>query len=130
MRGSTPSSTPRIKFEPMRNAASLSSLLLALLALGVLAAAAYAARELPEISWFEAAAAVPVAALLAFFALAVATRARAIHQRTLGRAGGDGLARTARGIGILALLLVLTAALALAVFGVLLATDGLTQAPW
>jgi hypothetical protein len=114
----------------MRNAASVSSFLLAVLALGVLGAAVYAARELAEISWFEAAAAIPVAGLLAFFALALATRARAIHQRTLGRAGGDGLARTARGIGILALLLVLTAGLALAVFGVLVATDGLTEAPW
>jgi uncharacterized membrane protein YcfT len=114
----------------VRNVSAVSSFLLALLALGVLVAAAYAARELPEISWFDAAAAVPVAGLLAFFALALATRARAIHQRTLGRAGGDGLARTARGIGILALLLAVTAALALAVFGVLLATDGLTHAPW
>jgi len=130
MRGSTSSSTPRIKFEAMRNAASVSSFLLALLALGVLAAAAYAARERPEISWFEAAASVPLAGLLAFFALSLATRARAVHQRTLGRTGGEGLARTARGIGILALLLVLTAALALAVFGVLVATDGLTRAPW
>jgi hypothetical protein len=114
----------------MRNAASVFSFMLALMALGVLATAAYAARELPEISWFEAAAAVPVSGILAFVALAVATRARALHQRTLGRSGGEGLARTARGIGILALLLVLTAALALAVFAVLVMTDGLTHAPW
>jgi hypothetical protein len=114
----------------LRNVSAVVSFLLALLAVGVLAAAGYAARERPEISWLEAAGAVPAAGLLAFFALALATRARTLHQRTLGRSGGEALARTARGIGILALLLVVTAALALAVFAVLVTTDGLTRAPW
>jgi hypothetical protein len=108
----------------------LVTFLVGLLAVALLAAAAYAARELSGVSWIEAAGAVPAAGLLAFFALTLATRAQALHQRTLGRSGGEGLARTARGIGILALLLVLTAALALAVFAVLVATDGLTRAPW
>jgi hypothetical protein len=114
----------------LRNVSALFAFLVSVLALGVLGAAGYAARELPEISWFEAAAAVPVSALLAVVALTLATRARALHQRTLGRSGGEGLARTARGIGILALLLVVTASLALAVFAVLVSTDGLTRAPW
>jgi hypothetical protein len=114
----------------LRNLSAVLAFLVGLLAVGLLAAAAYAARELPGVSWIEAAGAVPAAGLLAFFALTLATRAQALHQRTLGRSGGEGLARTARGIGILALLLVLTAALALAVFAVLVATDGLTRAPW
>ena len=114
----------------MRNRNAVFALLVALLALGVLGAAAYAAHLRAEITWLEAGAAVPAAALLALFALSRASRARAVHQRTLGRAGGVAVARTARGLGLLALLLAVTAALALGVFAVLVTTDGLTHAPW
>ncbi|MBA2615156.1 MAG: hypothetical protein H0U90_05150 [Actinobacteria bacterium] len=114
----------------MRNASSVLALVLALLALAALGSAGFAARELPEISWLEAGAVIPFVGLLALFALSLASRGRAQHQRTLGRAGGEGVARTARGLGLLALLLTLTAALALAVFAVLATTDGLTKTPW
>jgi hypothetical protein len=114
----------------VRNTPAVLALLVALLALGVLGGAVYVARELIDVSWLEAAGAVPVAALLAVLALALAARGRARHQRTLGRAGGAAVVRTARGLGLLALLLSLTAGLALAVFGVLVWTDGLTHAPW
>src|SRR3712207_1275886 len=114
----------------LRIVSALFAFLLGLLAFGVLGAAGYAARELPEVSWLEAAGAEPVSGMMAFFALVLATRARALHQRTLGRSGEKDLARTARAIGLLALLIVLTAALALGVFGVLVATAWLTRAPW
>lgn len=114
----------------MRNASAVFSLVVALLALGALVGAGFTARTLPEVSWLQASAAVPAAGLLALLSLSLAARGKALHQRTLGRAGGDGLARFARGLGLFALLLVLAAVLALAVFGVLVATDGLTRAPW
>jgi hypothetical protein len=114
----------------VRNGPALLGLLVALLALGVLAGAGYAARELIDISWLEAAAAVPVACLLALLALSLASRGRSRHQATLGRAGGAGVVRVTRGLGFFTLLLSLTAGLALAVFGVLVWTDGLQRAPW
>ena len=114
----------------MRNASSSLALFVALLALGVLAAGGYAAHVRPEISWLEAGAIVPFVGLLALFALSLASRGRATYQRSLGRAGGEGIARTARGFGLLALLLTVTAALGLGVFLVLAVTDGLTRAPW
>jgi hypothetical protein len=114
----------------VRNAHAVLALLVALLALGVLAGATYAARERPEVSWIEAGAAVPAVGLLALVSLWLASRGRARHQRTLGRAGGAAIVRLARGLGLLALLLSVTAGLAFAVFAVLVVTDGLTEAPW
>ena len=114
----------------MRNVSSMLALFLALLSLGVFGGAAYVAREYAEVSWLQAALAVPVAALLAFFALSLASRGRALHQRTLGRAGGAGVARLARGLGLLTLLIAASATIALAVFAVLVRTEGLTTAPW
>ena len=114
----------------MRNPSALLSVLVALLALGALAGAGWAANTLAEVSWLQAAASIPVVALLALASLSLAGRGRALHQRTLGRAGGELVARLGRGLGLLALLLALTATLALGVLGVLVATDGLTQTPW
>ena len=106
------------------------ALLVALAALALFVGAGYAAREYAEVSWLKASLAVPVVALLGFFSLALASRGHGVHQRTLGRAGGAGVAGAARVLGTLALLLAITAGLALAVFGVLVWTDGLTRAPW
>ena len=114
----------------MRNTPAVFALLVALLALAVLVLAGFAAERLPEVSWLEAAAAAPVVAILALVALSLASRGRARHQRTLGRSGGAAVVRMARGLGLLALLLVATVALALGVFGILVLTDGLTRAPW
>jgi hypothetical protein len=114
----------------VRNANAVLALLVSLLALGVFVAAGLTARMLPEVSWLQAFAAVPAAGLLALFALSLAARGRAVHQRTLGRVGGEGVARAARGFGLLALLLTVSGALALGVYAVLVTTDGLTQAPW
>ena len=114
----------------MRNASAVLSVPVALAALAVLAGAAYFAQTRPDVTWLEAAVALPGVALIAFLALSLAARARARHQRTLGRVGGEGLARLARVLAGLALLVTLTAALALGVFAVLELTDGLTHAPW
>ena len=114
----------------MRNWSAFLAVLVALLALAVLGVAGYAASEYADVSWLQAALALPVTGLLALVALGLAGRARALHQRTLGRAGGRGVAATARLLGGLALLLALTGGLAVGVFGILVWTDGLTEAPW
>ncbi len=117
----------------MRNASAVLALFAALLALAVLAAAVAAARgidPLPEATWLEASIVVPGVFVLALLALVLAARARTLHQLTLGRAGGALLASAARGLAFLALLLAASATVALAVFGVLVVTDGLTRAPW
>jgi hypothetical protein len=60
-----------------------------------------------------------VAGVLGYLALVFARRARGEHQRTLGRAGGRVLEMLGRVLGGAALLLAVTAALALGVFAVL-----------
>ena len=94
------------------------ALLAGLLALAVLFGGAASARMLDEVG-FEAALAVPLGAFLALLTLSLARRARIANQRTLGRAGGHVLAGLARGLGVVALLVAVTAALALGVFAVL-----------
>jgi hypothetical protein len=114
----------------VRNASSVLALVVALLALAALGAAGYAAYDLPELSWLEAALVVPVVAVLALLSLSLSTRGLRVYQSSLGRAGGEGVARAGRTLGLLALLLAVTASLALGVFAVLAATDGLSRAPW
>ena len=102
----------------MRNVRAVFALLVALLALGVLAAGATAAYLLEEVD-FEAFVAVPAAVALAFLALSLARRARRLYERTLGRAGGLAVARAGQALAALALVGALTAALALGVFALL-----------
>ena len=103
----------------MGNPRAVWAFFLALLALGVLLGAAAAARLMSEVGLAEAIAAVPLGLVLALASISLARRARFEHQRTLGRAGGAALAAAARGLGTVALIVAVTAALALAVFAVL-----------
>lgn len=114
----------------VRNGTAVLSLFVALGSLALFVGAGWAAQELPSVSWLEAALVVPVVGITALLALSLATRAKMLYQRTLGRAGGLVLARLARALGILALLCTATAGLAIGVFVVLVTTDGLTRAPW
>lgn len=114
----------------MRNGNAVLSLLVALAALALFVGAGWAANELDGISWLEAALVVPVVGLLALLSLSFAARARMRYQQTLGREGGMAVTRVARVLAITALLLTLTAGLALVVFAVLVTTDGLAHAPW
>ena len=91
----------------------------ALLALGVLVGAAAAARLMSQVGLIEAIPAVPLALVLALVSVSLARRVRFDQQRALARMPGAGLAAVARGLGTLALIVALTAALALAVFAVL-----------
>jgi hypothetical protein len=103
----------------MRNSRAVWAFLVALLALAVLIGAAAAAQLSGDVGLTEAAPAVPVGLFLAVVSLSLARRARFEHQRTLGRAGGAGLATAGRVLGLVALIVAVTAALALAVFAVL-----------
>jgi hypothetical protein len=93
--------------------------LTALLALAVLVGAAAAARLMSQVGLFEAIPAVPLALVLALVSVSLGRRVRFDQQRALGRLPGATLAAVARGLGTLALIVALTAALALAVFAVL-----------
>jgi hypothetical protein len=103
----------------MGNSKAAWALITALLALAVLVGAAAAARLMNEVGLIEAVPAVPLALVLALVSVLLARRVRFDQQRALARMPGAGLAAVARGLGTLALIVALTAALALAVFAVL-----------
>jgi hypothetical protein len=102
-----------------RNPKALWAFLMALAALVVLGGGLAAAHYSGAVGLYEAIPAVPIGFLLAFFSVRMARRARLEHDRSLGRIGGRGLASAARILGGFALLLAITAALALGVFAVL-----------
>jgi hypothetical protein len=103
----------------VRNPRAIWALLFALLALGALIGAAAAARVSDRIGFIEGIWAVPAGILFAILSLSFARGARGEYQRTVGRAGGGGLAAVARVLALIALLIGITAALALGVFAVL-----------
>jgi hypothetical protein len=102
-----------------RNPKAVWAFVTALAALAVLAGGLLAANYLSAVGLYQAIPAVPIGLILAFISLRLARRARFEHQRSLGRAGGAGLATAARILGGLALLLAITGALALGVFAAL-----------
>lgn len=107
-----------------RNPKAVWAFLTALAALAVLAGGLLAANYSARVGLYEAIPAVPVGIVLAFVSLRLARKARFEHQRSLGRAGGAGLATAARILGGLALILGITGALALGVFAVLTLASG------
>jgi hypothetical protein len=102
----------------VQNGKAFAAVFLGLLALGVLGGGIWAI-VVGEIRLVEAVAALPVSALLALVALSLGGHARAANQRSLGQLGGEAPARLGRFLGGLALLLALTASLAVGVFAVL-----------
>jgi hypothetical protein len=98
---------------------AVGALVAALLALAALGGAVLAARHFGEVRVRDAVVAVPVALVLALVSVILSRRARTEHQRTLGRSGNRGFLAFVRFLGVVALLLALTAALGLAVFAVL-----------
>ena len=102
----------------MRNPRAVFAFVLAVLAVAALAAGAAAAYFLEEVE-LEGFAAVPVALVLSLLALSLSRRARRVYERTLGRAGGHGLARVAQAVALLALIAAVTAGLAFGVFALL-----------
>jgi len=105
----------------VRNPRAFLSVLVGLLALGVLAVGIAAAVVLDRITLVQAIPTLPVSAILAVLALGLGGQALVVHSRSLGRPGGRRLAHFGRFLGTLALLLDLTAALAVGVYGLLVA---------
>jgi hypothetical protein len=103
----------------VRNTKALLALVTALLAFAVFGGAVFTARHYGEVRLAHAVVAVPAAFLLALTSVLLGRRARTEHQRTLGRSGSRGFLALVRVLGTIAFLLALTAALALAVFAVL-----------
>jgi hypothetical protein len=95
------------------------ALVTALLALGLLVGAAAAAKLTSRVGLAEGAPAVPAALVLSLVSLWLARRSRAERRRTLVPSRGGAVAVTARGVAVVALIVAVTAALALAVFAVL-----------
>jgi len=77
------------------------------------------ARESQRVTLRTATASIAVALLLGWLAILQARRAREYVQLTLERAGGEGAARTGRLLGVLGVLLAITAALAVGFWGLL-----------
>ncbi len=103
----------------MRNTKAVLAFVAALLAFAVFGGGVYAARHFGEVRLSDALIAVPVAFALALASVLLGRQARAEHRRTLGRSGSRGFLALTRLLGTIAFLLALTAALALAVFAVL-----------
>jgi hypothetical protein len=101
------------------NAKAVWALVTALLAFGVFAAAVVAANYYDEVRLEEALIAVPVAFVLSLASVLLGRRARRDYQRSLGQRGSRGFITLSRFLGLLALVLAITAVLALAVFAVL-----------
>jgi hypothetical protein len=106
------------------NPKAIVAFLFGVLALAFLAAGVAVPRFREEIEPLEALIVVPAALISALIAIALARRARFDFQRTLGRIGGDGLAVVARFLGVVAVLISLTAALAVGVYAVLILVQG------
>ena len=104
----------------MRNPQAFWAFVTALLSLAALAGAAVAARIASDfVGLREALPAVPVAFILALVAGWLARKARFVHTRSLGRAGHPVFVALARALAAIALIVAVTAALALVVFAVL-----------
>jgi hypothetical protein len=107
---------------PVRNDRARFSVLFALLSLASVPGAWYA-THLKHVNVPQAVAGEAVAGtLFGLIAVVLARRARVHVERTLARVG-EGTARVGRWLGLLGLCLGLTAALALAFFGLLLAFE-------
>jgi hypothetical protein len=108
----------------VRNPKAVVAFLFGVLALLFLAAGAALPQFRDEIEPLEALVVVPAGFVAGLIAIALARRARFEFQRTLGRAGGDGLAVAARVLGVVAVLISLTAGLAVGVYAVLVLVQG------
>lgn len=103
---------------PVRNAKAVLGVLFGLLAIAILVAGVLRTNSETTVDALVVAS-IPASFVVALIAISLARRGRFTYQRTLGRAGGRGIAALARALGVIALLLSLTGALAIAVFGVL-----------
>ena len=105
--------------KPEPNGWARGAILVGLVAVAAVPVAVAVAQASDAVELLHAAAAIPVAAVLGTVALVLGTRGRRAARLTLGRVGGDRLARTGRVLGGLAVYVALTAALAVGFYGLL-----------
>lgn len=103
---------------PVRNSKALTAFLLALCAVAIIVAGGVRTNSETAIGLLVIAS-VPASFVIALIALSFARRARFDYQKTLGQRGGRGIARLAKAIGVVALLLSFAGGLAIAVFSIL-----------
>jgi hypothetical protein len=104
---------------PLANGSAGAAVAAGVLSLVTMPLAIVATRWSAAYELLDAAYLIPVAATLGAVGVALARRARARIQRTLGRAGGARAARWGRALGIAGFLVAVTAALAVGVYGLL-----------
>jgi hypothetical protein len=97
-----------------RNVRAGASVLVGLLAIAVVPGAIVAAEVLQRFELLDAGFAIPIAFVLSIAALLLARGARQRVERTLGRVGGRRLAFLGKALGLLALALACSAAIAVA----------------
>jgi hypothetical protein len=102
-----------------RNDAARASLTCAVLGLLIPVAGYVAARQLKDVTIVQGTEATCGSALLGLLAVLMARKAQFTVERTLGRVGGEGLARAGKLLGLLSLCIGLTAALALGFYALL-----------
>ena len=90
-----------------------------MLAVAALPAAVALAQVSSRVNLTQAAVGAPVAAVLGAVALLLARHALRRSERTLGRAGGEGVARAGRVLGVLGLCLAASGAIAIAFYALL-----------
>jgi hypothetical protein len=108
---------------PVHNLKAVGALVAAVVAIGILAAAAAVPRFVDSIQPLEALIVVPAGVVLSLLAISLARRARFDYQRSLGRIGGNGLAAASWVLGMVGVLIALAAALAVGVYAVLTFTQ-------
>jgi hypothetical protein len=104
---------------PRRHAAARLSFLFGLLGAAALPVAIAVTETRDDLRLLHAGVAVPVAFVCSLLAILLARRARRNLERTLGRVGGERLARTGRVLGWIGLYLALIGAASLAVYAYL-----------
>ena len=102
-----------------RNARAAWSAVLGLLSALTMPLAILGTRYSASYELLQAGFAIPVAAALGIAAIVLARKARKLEQVTLGRAGGAKRGRIGRILGTLGLCMAASAAIAVAVYGVL-----------
>jgi hypothetical protein len=101
------------------NGRARASVLVGLLAAAALPLTIAAAEVWNRIRLIEASAAIPVAFVLGVAAILLARGARERVRRTIGRVGGERLAATGRALGVLAVMLACSGAIAVGFYYVL-----------
>ena len=104
---------------PARNRRATASLAVGVAGVAVVPLAIVASRFFDELTLLRACASAGVAAVLGAYAVALARRGRETAQRTLGRSGGEGTARTGRWLGWIAMWLAATTGLAVGFYALL-----------